>query len=119
MKKKKSDGPTDHLPMNPLEFHVLLVLMEGQLHGYGIAKVIEERETGIGKVLPTNLYRRLRDMAGSGMISEAADSDGGQRRLFQMTPYGKEVAQAEAERLEALVISARQQSLLPTRKGKR
>jgi len=117
MTNKKRDGPSSHVPMHPLEFHVLLVLMEGDLHGYGIAKEIEERETGIGKIFPTNLYRRLRDMAQSGMISEAADSTGGQRRFFQMTPYGKEVAQAEAERLEALVMSARQQSLLPTRRG--
>jgi len=110
--------PGQHIPMHPLEFQVLLVLMDGDLHGYGIAKEIERRKTGLGKIFPTNLYRRLRDMGEKGMLSEDDDPSGDQRRLFGITRYGTLVARAEAERLEALVISARQKSLLPTRSGK-
>jgi DNA-binding PadR family transcriptional regulator len=115
MTKRDEEGPTSHIPLHPLEFQVLMVLLEGELHGYGIAKEIEGRDPGIPTILPTNLYRRLRSMAESGMISESADEEGGQKRYFQMTPYGEEVARAEAKRLEALVDSARLHSLLPIR----
>ncbi|MGD8361038.1 MAG: PadR family transcriptional regulator [Gemmatimonadota bacterium] len=117
MKRAPVDDPLGHIPMHPLELQVLLVLMEGDLHGYGIAKEIEGRDTGLGKIFPTNLYRRLRDMAEKGMISEAEEREGDQRRLFSITPFGRLVARAEAERLEALVISARRHRLLPTRSG--
>ena len=117
MATETSPDPTRLIPMHPLEFQVLMVLMDGELHGYGIAKEIEGRETGLGKVLPTNLYRRLRDMAGKGMIIEEPASDGQQRRHFQVTPFGIAVAKAEAERLEALVLSARERRLLPGRVG--
>jgi DNA-binding PadR family transcriptional regulator len=117
MSREAVDDPLRHVPMHPLEFQVLLVLVEGELHGYGIAKEIERRDAGLGKIFPTNLYRRLRDMAEKGMIAEAADPAGDQRRLFRITPFGHLVARTEAERLEALVISARQHRLLPTRSG--
>ena len=111
------DDPTRHLPMRPLEFQVLLVLMEGELHGYGIAKEMERRDPRLGRVFPTNLYRRLRDMAEKGMIAEQAGADEEQRRLFRITPFGKRVAGAEAERLEALVRSARSYRLLASGPG--
>jgi len=109
--------PDRHIPMHPLEFQVLLVLMEGKLHGYGIAKEIEERDTGLGRIFPTNLYRRLRDMVRRGLLSEAAGPTGSQKRLFDITGYGRAVARAEAERLEALVRSARGHRLLPSSHG--
>lgn len=109
--------PTQHIPVHPLEFQVLLVLMEKALHGYGIAKEIEGRKTGLGKVLPTNLYRRLRDLAAKGLISEREEEDGSNRKLFSITPFGREVARAEAQRLEALVRAAQRHSLLPSGPG--
>jgi len=109
--------PANHIPMHPLEFQVLLVLLEGGLHGYGIAKEIEGRSTDLGRIFPTNLYRRLRDMAKKGMVVESPDPEGDQRRVFAITPFGRQVARAEAERMEAIVISARRHHLLPSRSG--
>ncbi|HSW27928.1 MAG TPA: PadR family transcriptional regulator [Longimicrobiales bacterium] len=104
--------PGRHIPMHPLEFQVLLILMDAELHGYGIAKEIERRDVRAGRVLPTNLYRRLRDMGEKGMIAEAPGPGDGQRRVFRITPFGKRVARAEAERMEAMVRSARRHRLL-------
>ncbi len=113
---KRSD-PVEHLPLPPLELHVLLVLMEGDLHGYGLAKEIESRETGIGRILPTNLYRRLRDLTAKGIICETSDPTGTKKKLFGITTFGKRVAKAEALRLEAVVAGARQLHLLPAEEG--
>ena len=116
------DSATDPracLPLRPLEFRVLLVLMDGGLHGYGIAKEVERRDSSLGKIFPTNLYRRLRDMAGRGLIDEAAsltEGEGSQRRrLFEITELGHRVAEEEARRLEKLVHDARQKALLAPR----
>jgi len=117
MALEPNPDPSRHIPMHPLEFQVLLVLMDGDLHGYGIAKEIEEKDTGLGRIFPTNLYRRLRDMAGKGLLTEAGNPAGAQKRLFRITRFGREVAGAEAERMEALVRSARGHRLLPSSPG--
>jgi DNA-binding PadR family transcriptional regulator len=117
MTAQSSSGASHCLPMHPLEFQVLLVLLEGDLHGYAIAKEIERRGTGFGTIQPTNLYRRLRDMVEKGILSEEPEAGEGHRRLFGVTPFGKKVAQAEAERLEDMVLSARRQKLLPNQAG--
>jgi len=110
----------DHLPLHPLEFRVLMVLMDGELHGYGIAKEVERRDMSLGKIFPTNLYRRLRDMSDRGLIDQlTASSNGEQRRQFRVTKLGRRVAQAEARRLESLLAEARQLGLLPSHQGDR
>jgi DNA-binding PadR family transcriptional regulator len=96
-----------------LEFRVLLVLMDGDLHGYAIAKEIERRDSSLGKIFPTNLYRKLRDMAERGLIEHLpVPGNGDQKRLFKLTQLGRSVAQQEAQRLERLVLDARQHNLL-------
>jgi DNA-binding PadR family transcriptional regulator len=114
MAEIRDPDPLGVLPLHPLEFRVLLVLMEGELHGYGIAKEIERRDARLGKIFPTNLYRRLRDMAGRGLIDEdPATADGEhRRRLYRITKFGHLVAREEALRLESLVGDARQKQLL-------
>lgn len=117
MAKQRQSDPKDYIPMHPLEFQTLLVLLEGNLHGYGIAKEIEARGGEVGKVLPTNLYRRLRDLAAKGLISETDDPAGTRKKLFLITSFGRQVARAEAERMETLVGFARGRDLLPSRTG--
>ncbi len=113
--------PAAHIPLHPLAFQVLLVLMDGDLHGYGIAKAIEDKDTRLGRIYPTNLYRRLRDMAADGLIDETkSDGDDGARRsTFEITPLGHDVAVEEARRLEAMVVDARRYKLLAQRSGQR
>ena len=42
-----------HLPLRPVEFHILLSLAAGERHGYGIIKDIQGRgETGVPDVGP-------------------------------------------------------------------
>lgn len=106
----------DELPLHPLEFRILLVLLSGPNHGYEIVKEIERREP-YGPIYPANLYRRIRDLLGRGLLEEAASAaESGleaRRRLLKLTPWGRRVARAEAARLEALVADARAGRLLP------
>ena len=120
MAKTAAPDPASYLPLHALEFQVLLVLMEGGLHGYGIAKAIEEKDTRLGQIYPTNLYRRLRDMAKTGLIAEEKANGGGNRRsTFALTTLGHQVAVEEAHRLQGMVTDARRYKLLANRPGNR
>lgn len=115
-----ASSTTSHLPLHPLALQVLLVLMEGERHGYGIAKGIEEKDTTRGRIYPTNLYRRLRDMVRDGLIAESPSSARKQgRSTFSITPLGRQVAAEEARRLESVVSEARRLALLAPKSGDR
>ena len=109
--------PQRHLPLHPEAFRILLVLMDGEAHGYAIVKELERDPGRPGRVLPANLYRRIRRLLEHGLIEEAGtrpdpDVDDERRRYFAVTTLGHEVARAEAHRLETLVSGARARDLL-------
>ena len=77
--------PEDFLPLHPFELRILLALTRGPAHGYPIIKAIEESDGSWKRVLPANLYRRLRDLKGRGLVvevdaPEGAPADDRQRR---------------------------------------
>ena len=106
------------LPLKPTMFHVLLVLSQGERHGYNIVKEIERRTAGELRVQAGNLYRTLRTMMARGFIEESdrrpdPELDDERRRYFRITSLGSALAQAEAARMERLVANARETDLLP------
>ena len=46
-------------PLRPIEFYVLLGLVEGELHGYGIIQRTEQQSDGRVKLDPGTLYRAI------------------------------------------------------------
>jgi DNA-binding PadR family transcriptional regulator len=91
--------------------------MEGERHGYGIVKEVEERTGDHFKIEPGNLYRTIRTMLDQGLIEESdarpdSDLDDQRRRYFRVTNPGREAAKSEAVRLDTLVTLARSQNLL-------
>jgi len=99
-----------HLPMHPEAFRILLVLRGRELHGYAIVKELERDPGRPGRVLPANLYRRIRTLSEHGLIEETegpGDGEEERRRYFRITRLGEAVARAEALRLEGLLAGAR------------
>ena len=47
-------APEELLPLNPVDFQVLLVLLDGDSHGYGIVKEMKQRTGGQIDMLPGN-----------------------------------------------------------------
>lgn len=110
-------GPESFLPLRPVEFQVLLSLSRGDRHGYGIMRDATER-TG-GSVAPEigTFYRALRRMKETGLVEDsdrrpAPDADDERRNYYRITPLGRAVAEAEAERMAALLRDAREGGLL-------
>lgn len=105
------------LPLKPDVFTILLVLLDGDCHGYGMIKAAEERRGSPGQLQPGALYRLLKqlldeDLIGTVPAREApADSDE-RRRYYRITALGRAVAAAEARRMAELVqLSARHRLL--------
>lgn len=108
------------LPLQPYEFHVLMVLGDQERHGYGIRRAALERTGGKIRLDPGVLYRTLRRLKEAGLIAEsdkrpAGDLDDQRRRYYGLTELGRRVARAEAERLEDLIVLARASDLLGDR----
>lgn len=108
--------PESHLPLHPLEFQILLVLGSGAIHAYALVQEIEARQPDWHRILPTNLYRRIRRLAKSGLIEEVPGEpspDGRSRTYYDVTALGRRVALAESERLRGLLVEAEQAGLSP------
>jgi len=105
------------MTVRPVEFHILLALAGEERHGYAILQEIARLTDGELAIEPGTLYRALHRMLADGWIAEsarrpAADADDERRRYYRITPIGRRVATAEADRLWRLVAVARTYRLL-------
>jgi DNA-binding PadR family transcriptional regulator len=106
--------------MKPLAAHwfqILLALADGPRHGLGITDDVFDRTDGQMQLWPGMLYGALRKMTAAGYVAETdapADfaSGGGKPRFFRLTPLGRRVCAAEAERLARFVDVARDRRVL-------
>jgi DNA-binding PadR family transcriptional regulator len=95
------------------EFHVLLALLGGARHGYGLMQDVEELSAGTLKIGPGTLYTAIKRLHTAGLIAEC-DADGDRRRCYRLTKHGKASATAEAQRMSDLLRVARKRGLLPS-----
>ena|SRR5687768_10533044 len=105
MAKKKPDA---FLPLKSNWFHILLSLVGGEQHGYGIMQDVLERSGGKIRLWPATLYGSLKRLIEEGLIAEsgerpAAEFDDARRRYYRLTPLGERVIDLESERLTELL----------------
>ena len=95
----------------------MLVIAEEPAHGYRIKQEVEERSDGTIELDPGALYRTIAKLVRDGVVEEQpapsdADSADERRRYYQLSPLGREVAQAETQRLAALIKTGPARALL-------
>jgi DNA-binding PadR family transcriptional regulator len=107
--------PGRFLPLAPVWFEILLALAGGDLHGYAVMQEVARRSSGTVTLHPGSLYRALARLLEDALIveldarPEAGDDE--RRRYYQITPLGRAVARAEAQRLHALLRAAQDRAL--------
>ena len=104
----RSDAPAA-VPLKPVVFQILLVLLDEERHGWGIVREVERRAGDTLRILPGNLYRSLREMLAGGLIEESGrrpdpELDDERRRYFKVTRRGREAARAARALLAGLPV---------------
>lgn len=94
--------PEGHEPLTPAVLHVLLVLADGPLHGYGVMRRVEE-DSGI-RMGPGTVYGTLQRLEESGLVRDAGEdpSDARRRSTFELTELGRSALRKEVERIHRL-----------------
>ena len=117
MKKRINTGAsaapaTDLPPLTPAVFYILLVLAEGDRHGYAIMQEASKRSGGALHLGPGTLYAAIGRLLEDGLILEldwrpAPELDDSRRRYYRLTDLGGRALAAEAQRLGELARQAR------------
>jgi DNA-binding PadR family transcriptional regulator len=113
-KKRETES---FLPLTPAMFHILLALADGEKHGYAVLKEVARRTGNQVRLSAGTLYGNLARLESTGLIAESdwrpeVVLDDERRRYYRLTEFGREVAVAEAERMEQALVQARAKKLL-------
>ena len=98
-------------PLSPNDFHLLLVLAEGESYGYALLKAMEQESSGSVRPDIGSLYRALARLVGAGLVQDAGERDeeptpGRPRRYYRITEAGRQALEADAERLRRALALA-------------
>jgi DNA-binding PadR family transcriptional regulator len=120
VRREQSKRPQHPLPLPSAVFQILVALADEDRHGYAIMQDVAARTNGHMKLSPGTLYGSIKRMLDEGWIVELderpdPDHDDERRRYYRLTPFGRKVAQAEADRLTTLLRQARAAGLTPRR----
>ncbi len=111
------------LPITPLSLALLLVLAEGEQHGYALMKEVERLSEGRLRPGTGTLYAALQRMVEEGWVElsvERRPEEDARRRYYGITTFGRSVARAELARLGRLVeLGERRLAPLGSRQGAR
>ena len=103
--------PRSLLPLPAAQFHVLVSLTGGEMHGYAVMQAVEASSNGVVRMGPATLYGTLKRLCEAGLTEElehrTKPDDDQRRRYYQLTGLGREVCLAEADRLADLVQHTR------------
>lgn len=110
------------LPLKSQWFHIMLSLAGEEQHGYGIMQQVLQRTTGKLRLWPATLYGSIKRLIEANLIEQsnarpAPELDDARRRYYRLTPLGREVLNAECERLQELVKSIQTNQSMVTDRG--
>jgi DNA-binding PadR family transcriptional regulator len=101
-------GAESFVPLKSQWFHILLSLAGDEQHGYGIMQDVLQRTGGKVRLWPATLYGSIKRLIEAELIEQsdarpAAELDDARRRYYRLTALGKQVLDAECDRLQELV----------------
>jgi DNA-binding PadR family transcriptional regulator len=110
------------LPLKAQWFHIMLSLAGEEQHGYGIMQEVLQRTTGKVRLWPATLYGSIKRLIEANLIEEstarpAPELDDARRRYYRLTPLGRDVLNAECERLQGLVQAIQTKQTIAAQRG--
>ena len=98
----------DYLPLTETSFFILLSIAVTPKHGYAIIKDVESMSQRRVSLATGTLYTALRRMLEEDWIERVEDdspasSSDRERKLYQLTDFGRRILGRETERLKSLV----------------
>ena len=88
-----------YLPLTETTYYILLALTE-PLHGYGVMQKVKELSEGEVDIGPGTLYGAFSTLRKQDLIHKVHEGD--RRKVYALTPKGKQVLQAQVRRLEMM-----------------
>lgn len=104
--------------MTTRTLQILLALIDGPLHGYGIRRIVRERTKGEVVLGSGTLYEAVDRLARKAWIEEVPPpveeppSGGPRRRYYSLTAEGQTELMAELGRMQSVVTFARGRDLI-------
>jgi DNA-binding PadR family transcriptional regulator len=92
--------------LTPAMHHILLALLEGELHGYAIMQSVESLSGGAMRMGPGTLYGTIKRLLELRLVEETparVSGDDERRRYYRLTRTGRDAVRAETARLSRLV----------------
>lgn len=95
-------------PLSESYYYILLCLARGPGHGYGIMQETKRLSRGEVQIGSGTMYGATGNMMKKGWIEEADSQieNGKRRRMYQITPLGREILSAEIGRLRRMLEGA-------------
>jgi len=94
-------------PLPAASMHLVLALLDGEMHGYALMRRVEALSDGAIRMGPGTLYGTISRLLADGLIEETTDrlerGEDERRRYYDLTPAGRAAALAEATRMRNLV----------------
>lgn len=98
---------TSKKPLPGASLHIVLALLDGELHGYALMQRVAELSDGSVRMGPGTLYGTLNRLVADGLLEETTDlverSENERRRYYRLSAAGRSVALGELDRLRSLV----------------
>lgn len=91
------------LPLTETTYYILLALRK-PAHGYEIMQTVEEMSGGDVRIAAGTMYGALENLAKQQLIVQVP-SDDARRKVYLITPYGKEVLDMDTARLRQMLLA--------------
>lgn len=90
-------------PLPAASMHLVLALLDGELHGYALMRRVDELSDGAVRMGAGTLYGTINRLLADGLIVETRQDEAERRRYYELTAGGRSVALAELARMRAMV----------------
>lgn len=97
--------------------HLLVALLEGEQHGYGLMKAVETLSDGAVRLGPGTLYGGIKRLLEQGLVEESGERpdpalDDERRRYYRLSDAGRAVVAHELRKLDRLLAAGRRHGAL-------